>query len=208
MWCHGLSKLWCHVWSVLLLSPIMAPPPYFVYICLHAIPFSIYFGFNVGNLGKPRYLASSNFRNLPPLAKFSKFWGKFSICQIVRLTLANLLYYWSNFHCCKRPDTEKYLTVWSHCLRVTCCLMLTFDWISDQKRRRGDRAQVQAWGGGRGGWDDRHVVLQRRRDQGLREGLPHLRWNLCQALCTEVRVRPYQLRTLSRAIVSNVNFFL
>ena len=103
----GLSKLSCHVWSALLLSPTMAPPPYFVYICLHAIPFSIYFGFNVGNLGKPRYLASSNFRNLPPLAKFSKFWGKFSICQIVRLTLANLLYYWSNFHCCKRPDTEK-----------------------------------------------------------------------------------------------------
>ena len=39
----GLSKLYCHVWSALLQSPTMAPPPYFVYICLSAIPFSIYF---------------------------------------------------------------------------------------------------------------------------------------------------------------------
>ena len=28
-----LSKFWCHVWSALWLSPTMAPPPYFVYIC-------------------------------------------------------------------------------------------------------------------------------------------------------------------------------
>ena len=33
----GLSKLWHHVWSALLLTP------YFVFICFSAIPFSIYF---------------------------------------------------------------------------------------------------------------------------------------------------------------------
>ena len=38
-----LSKFWCHVWSALWLSPTMAPPPYFVYICLSVIPFSIFF---------------------------------------------------------------------------------------------------------------------------------------------------------------------
>ena len=32
-----------HMWSALLLSPTMAPPAYFLYICLSAIPFSIYF---------------------------------------------------------------------------------------------------------------------------------------------------------------------
>ena len=37
----GLSKLWHHVWSALWLSSTMAPPPYFVYICLSAIPFYI-----------------------------------------------------------------------------------------------------------------------------------------------------------------------
>lgn len=41
-------------------------------------------------------------------------------------------------------------------------------------------------GGGRGGRDDRDVVLQRRRDQGLRKDLPHLRRNLRQALHTKV----------------------
>ena len=42
----GLSKLWCHVWSALLLSPTIAPPPYFVYICVNVIPFSIYFDYS------------------------------------------------------------------------------------------------------------------------------------------------------------------
>ena len=37
----GLSKLWSHVWLALLLNLTMAPPPYFVYICLSAIPFYI-----------------------------------------------------------------------------------------------------------------------------------------------------------------------
>jgi len=37
-----------HVWSALLLSPTMAPPLYFVYICISAIPFSIYFAIGVG----------------------------------------------------------------------------------------------------------------------------------------------------------------
>ena len=40
----GLSKSWHHVWSALGLSPTMVPPPYFLYICLSVIPFSIYFG--------------------------------------------------------------------------------------------------------------------------------------------------------------------
>ena len=44
LWHHGaqcgFSKLWYHVWSALLLS---TTPPYFVYICLCVIPFSIYF---------------------------------------------------------------------------------------------------------------------------------------------------------------------
>ena len=42
---NGLSELQHHVWSALLLCPTMAPPPYFVYISLSAIPFSIYFCF-------------------------------------------------------------------------------------------------------------------------------------------------------------------
>ena len=45
----GLSKLWRHIWPALLLSPTVAPPPYFVSICLIVIPFSFYFGLNLGS---------------------------------------------------------------------------------------------------------------------------------------------------------------
>ena len=52
---------------------------------------------------------------LPLWQKFKSLWqifeGLFLIWQNVEPTLANLLHYWGNFHCCSWPNIEKNLTI-------------------------------------------------------------------------------------------------
>ena len=49
---------------------------------------------------------------LPLWQKFTSLWQKFNglflIWQNAEHTLANLQHYWTNFHCCKWPNLEKY----------------------------------------------------------------------------------------------------
>ena len=70
----------------------------------------------------------------PDLAKFRHFGKNFQVVDQFLMvyfvfgknnepTLANLWQYWANFHCCKWPNIENNLTIWSHCqppLKLIC----------------------------------------------------------------------------------------
>ena len=58
---------------------------------------------------------------ISPLSQnFKKFWPfleqLFSIWQNCEPTLANILYFWANFHCSQWPNIEKNTAIWSHCV--------------------------------------------------------------------------------------------
>ena len=55
---------------------------------------------------------------LPLWQKFTSIWQIFDSLFLIRQnaenTLANLWHYSANFHCCKWPNIENDLTIWSH----------------------------------------------------------------------------------------------
>ena len=64
---------------------------------------------SVTRLGKILPLCR-NFKSLKQIYQDS-----FSIWQNFEHTWAILLCYWAKFHCCKWPNIEKNLSIWSHC---------------------------------------------------------------------------------------------
>ena len=62
---------------------------------------------------------------LPLFQKFTILWQifdcSFLIWQDAEPTLENLWHYWVSFHCCKWPNIEKYITIWSHWMK--CALI-------------------------------------------------------------------------------------
>ena len=61
----------------------------------------------------------------PIWQNFTNLWRivdcSFPIWQNAESTLANLWHYWVSFHCCKWPNIEKYITIWSHWMK--CALI-------------------------------------------------------------------------------------
>ena len=94
--------------------------------------------------------------------KISAFWhnfdGLFLIWQNVEPTLANLLHYCADFHCCKRPNIENNLTIRSQCtvshiiwkadfflfwpIRRYFYFALTMLIVSLSTQRYGDKEQI------------------------------------------------------------------
>ena len=110
LWCHGGSVNW----DITSGQPCdWAPPPYFVYICLSAIPFSIYFGHYL--------LKGKSFYRIGPSSQGCPRCGG-SVFKAEEVIEKGRTYHKKCFTCvkCNRPQDDK-LQVWINLIGIKAC---------------------------------------------------------------------------------------